>query len=211
MSDEKTNDQVIAERADKLGNQGTLAYPTPLQLKVLETIISEGNHFITACRACGVTWDTFQGWRDRGSRGDPSLADFMAMLDRAEAACEREALRIVMECANQGKVKSLKKFWIKLKGKDGEVNSVPAVEEREDDNPDRWKAAAWVLEQRFGERFSRMRRLQHSGALTNRQVIVLEDEDDESLELTVFPKDSDEPHALPAHEEDPEAGADGDE
>lgn len=199
----KTNEEALAATADDARR-----YPTPLQTRVLEGVIAAGNHFTTACKVAGVTWDTFQGWRERGSRGDPNLRAFVEMMDRAEVAAEQRALAIVMACAEQETVTTRKRVQLP----DGKIGNEELIIS---DNPDRYRAAAWVLEHRFSERYARMRKLQHSGALTHRQVVILH-EDDPSLVLhphndegQINTPAEDATYELEPETQDPETGPDG--
>lgn len=150
-----------------------ISTPTPMQVAMLAKVIATGNHFSTACKAAGVSWDQFQGWLENGRKGRPELAKFIEAIDKAEAASEVLGCELVMEAAQKG----LKRTRTETRPNEhGELQTI----EVEEYVPD-WRAAAWLLEHRFGERFAALRKLQHGGGLTHRQVVVLH-EGDPSLE-----------------------------
>lgn len=146
--------------------------PTAFQIAGLVEVIRHGTHFAVACKAVGIHFDTFQDWLDLARKGHPEYQEFGEAIDKAEAESEALAVRLVREAAEKGLKRTRQET---RQGPDG-VETV----EVEEFVPD-WRAAGWLLEHRFGERFAALRKLQHGGALTHRQVVVLH-EGDPSLE-----------------------------
>lgn len=144
-------------------------------MAVLEKVIAAGNHFSTACKAARISWDTFYNWRDRGLRGDPTLREFIERIDAAEAESEILALSIVTGAAEGLEVQ---KVTTKIR-QDGtpEGGAIMEVTRHKE-----WRAATWLLEHRHAERYAAMRKVQQSGAITHRQVVVMHDGDDLELE-----------------------------
>jgi len=195
------NDVALERRkTKKLGrpqrSQGTI--PTQYQLTMLEKVLAGGNHFQTACKAAGIPWKVFEGWKDMGYRGDPLYQPLLEAIDRGESAAEMLALAIVVECAQGSTIER------EMNVKGGKNNS-RGWHESETTKQKDWRAAAWILEHRFSERFAKLRRLQHSGGLTHRQVIIVHNEDP-SLEFTEWEEKKDGDPELEAA--DPQADAD---
>jgi len=181
---ERTNVEALDAKSTELAKKtGGLHYPNPTEFAVLEGYISAGNHLTTACKAAGVSWDRFHRWREAAIKGDPVLRPFLDMIERAEAAAEMRALAIITEAA-EGTPVTRKKTATTTTGKT--YSETETIEQKD------WRAAAFVLEHRFQERYARMRKLQHSGVLTHRQVIVLHD-NDPSLELDEWDEETEAP------------------
>lgn len=182
---ERTNVEALEAKALEPNNKlpGKLHYPSETEFAVLEGYITAGNHLVTACKAAGVSWDRFHRWREAAIKGDPILRPFLDMIERAEAAAEMRALALITEAAEGTKVTRTKTATTSTGKTYGETETI----EQKD-----WRAAAFVLEHRFQERYARMRKLQHSGVLTHRQVIVLHD-GDPSLELDEWNEDTEAP------------------
>jgi hypothetical protein len=138
---------------------------TPFVQKLLETAIACGNHFSTACKAAGVREETFENWLDKGTRGDPKYVAFAKAIEKAEADSEALAVDIIRAAAT-GLVTS-ERFM----DSDG-FTSTKTTEVKD------WRAAAWLLEHRFGMRWAAARKLKFSGALSTRQEVIVHDAGD---------------------------------
>lgn len=182
---ERTNVEALeAKKLEHTANKLDRShYPTPDEFAVLEGYITAGNHLTTACKAAGVSWDRFHRWREAAIKGDPLLRDFLTMIERAESAAEMRALAIVTAAAEGAPLQRTKTATTTTGKTYGETETVVQKD---------WRAAAFILEHRFQERYARMRKLQHSGVLTHRQVIVLHD-GDPSLELEQWDEDTEAP------------------
>lgn len=188
------------------------AYPTRAQLVMIEKVLAVGNHYQTAARAAGVSWSTFRTWRDRAIDGDPLYRPLIDALERGESEAERLMVGIIAECAKGSTIeremltKRIGGTKPTRKGGSKASNHALGWHVTERTNTKDWRAAAWLLEHRFAERYATMRKLQHSGALTHRQVIIVHGEDP-SLKLTEWaPKDVEHAEIAPP---DLEGDADG--
>lgn len=148
-------------RKERLPNPNSLF--TPLRRKVIVAAIAAGNHYHTAAAAAGVSYDTLQQWLEKGRDRLGVYVQFVKDCEEAEAQSEMLALKIIQESA-QGFVKTIKRT---TSGPEGNTTMVEEVEERD------WRAAAFLMERRWSNRWSLARKLQFSGALDVRRHVIV--------------------------------------
>lgn len=140
---------------------------TPLRRKIIVAAIAAGNHYHTAAAAAGIAYETLTGWLERGRSGTlGGYVEFVRDVERAEAESEQLALSIIQDYA-QGFVKKIKRV---VSGPDGTTTTTEEIDERD------WRAAAFLLERRWSNRWSLARKMHFSGVLDSRQHVIIHDD-----------------------------------
>lgn len=101
---------------------------TPELAERLVTYLKGGNHLEVACRAAGVTRDTFNTWMHRARDGEEPFNGFALQVDEAMALAEVNDLAVIQRASQET-----------------------------------WSAAAWRLERRYPQRWSKKERTEISG------------------------------------------------
>lgn len=160
-----------------------MARPTKMTSKTVNKLaeaLATGAFVSSACDYAGVSKSLYYGWKARGKRekerlerragGKPKPAErpFLEFLDavvQAELKAETRALAVVNRVARGGEVtterqltkKPLKVNDVQVLDPDGRpVYTVEETTVRVTVPPD-WRAAAWILERRWPERWGRGR------------------------------------------------------
>lgn len=85
------------------GAPSTIGNPELVQQ--LLAAIRDGNYRETACRAAGISKQTFYNWLKRAEHGDEAAIRFVDALEKAEAEAERETV------SNVRSASKLPQFW----------------------------------------------------------------------------------------------------
>ena len=124
------------------------------QARIVEAI-KEGQWLDTAARIGGISPSTFFAWMQKGEQA--SSGAFRAFFETVEEAkCHAEALAVgLIEQAARGlPYKTIRT----VTGEDGSVTTTEGVTQD-------WRAAAWLLERRYPDRYSPRQKLEHSGEI----------------------------------------------
>jgi hypothetical protein len=147
---------------------------TPLRRRIIIEAIAAGNHYQTAAAAAGIPADTLHMWIEDGRKGKrQDLAKFAEDVERAEADSEKLALAIVQKHA----AGFVKKVTRTVKGPDGTTETIEEHEESD------WRAAAFIMQQRWSHRWNLARRLKFSGALDVRQHVIVHTDPADALRI----------------------------
>lgn len=75
-----------------------MARPTSLTPELQNTIriaIENGNYRETAAKVAGIHRNTLRNWTERGETGEEPFAEFLCVLEKAEATAERRMLKSI--------------------------------------------------------------------------------------------------------------------
>ena len=129
---------------------------TPERIKRVADAIMEGLHFEQACQIGGISTSTMSNWTIRGEAGEEPFVAFLVAIKEAETGYELGRLRNI----NTPRVTTTEKVQF---DPDGEVLG-RSVETKTENVPP-FAAELARLERRFPERYSRLERRHHEGAV----------------------------------------------
>lgn len=130
-----------------------------------------GLEYQSACDSAGICRQTLHEWRLKGARlraqqtqgmlrnptdDERALMDFLDNLERAEAEAEANRLAVISQAAQGGT--KVRKTTIRYDSKGKQIERTVIEETLKPE----WKAAAWVLERRYPNRYAK--RLEVTGA-----------------------------------------------
>lgn len=136
------------------GKPGRPTILTDELIKKVSTLILAGAYIETACAACGFAKQLYFEWLKLGNkRSDLELALTNAETDEQVDEIERAISQI--DPIYQQFTDSIKKAVV-----EGEIRDLMRVDQAAVKS---WQAAAWKLERKHPERWSRKERVEHSG------------------------------------------------
>ena len=120
---------------------------TENQKKLFQAILA-GNNIITACLYAGIGKTTYYEWMEKGENGDPVYIGFAEAMRDALAQCEMKLVMAIDKHA-VGRAAQFDKENVRL---------------IQDGIPPDWKAAAWMLERKFPDRWGKRDQVKVFGA-----------------------------------------------
>ena len=128
---------------------------TPARHKAIVELVKGGLHPSAAVAHIGLDKKCWYNWRDKGMKAKSGkFFQFFYDVEKAKADAEKHLLDSVLR---SGTGYTLKKKKI-IKKPDGSQEVTVEEQDRRD-----WQAAAWILERRWPERYTRLERHHHGG------------------------------------------------
>ena len=131
---------------------------TPRARKAIVSRVSQGIAVTRAAEAIGIDPSTITAWKELGGKGKQPYAKFTKELKEAQDEFERRNISIIQKAATE-EVEEVTEHIVQYA--DGTVKK----EIKRTKKQPQWTAAAWLVERRLPDYYSRTERQKHEGAV----------------------------------------------
>lgn len=135
-------------------------------------LIREGNYASQAAQASGISERTFYRWMEQGQELDDKCEAWDEIVGRWNDLNDRQRraqshLRPDLSSLPEAEEIDLWQFWreVKKAEAEAETKAVELIKAAASDGS--WQAAAWYLERKFKDRWSRQEKVSHEGSVAH--------------------------------------------
>lgn len=145
-------------------------------------LIRDGNYASQAAQASGISERTFYRWMEQGQELDDKCEAWDEVVERWNSLTDRQRraqkdLEPDIALLPEAEEIELWQFWreVKKAEAEAETNAVELIKAAATDGS--WQAAAWYLERKFKDRWSRQEKVSHEGSVAhNHQLLPTDSE-----------------------------------
>lgn len=148
-----------------------MARPTKLKKETVDKIINlikAGNYASQAAAASGISERTFYRWIDQGKKLDKQISKWEEQVEDWNYLSDKEKRKNKDKQPNEkdqpteGEIE-LWQFWQEVKKAEAEAEAAAVLHIKKAASEGTWQAAAWYLERKFKDRWSKNDKITHEG------------------------------------------------
>ena len=139
----------------------------------IANLIKGGNYASQAAQAAGVSERSYHRWMQQGAEASSKCEEWQERVDHWNSLNDAQKrseshLQPSEDEAPTAEEIVLWRFWRDVKKAEAEAEAAAVLQIRKAANEGTWQAAAWYLERKFKDRWSRRDSIDHTGSIDHR-------------------------------------------